>query len=470
MRRGLRLAACYLLVAALAGGYAFLRRSAPQTQSAPAPAAPASYEMLYQRDAAAFKTLTVSLPEGGYTVRSSMAYDENGQFMGVYNNLGQPVVVEGQEDFALSAAAFQMMLLCAQNLPYTARYEALDPDACGLTAPSARITVTYAQGDPLDLTVGNLTASGASCYVRVAEDEAVYLVPSDFYAVMTRPLRELHRLPGALTEAVSTAAQAAVVRDGETVIATRRGGTESLFPWRIDQPVAHDGNTAQIEALVSGIAALRADAYAGSVREAQELAVYGLDQPTRLLASFADGVIRDIALGGDAGEGMVYARMDATGDVYLISREQLAFLDAATLDNLMDRFVLLLPSNTISGVRVTTPQRETSLTLYWDDPDAPLPARYALGDGEISQDVFSALYAGLIGLQFDRTAPRDAQPGDALAAVTFSLLDGSEQTVRYYDYGRHYALAQADDLSCLVRRERVLQAIDALWEEIDHET
>lgn len=471
MRRGLKLAACYLLAAALACGYALLRQSAPPTQSAPEPAASAAYEMLYQRDVAAFETMTVALPQGGYTVLSSMAYDENGQLMGVYNSLGQPVVVKGQEDFALSQTAFQMMLLCAQNLPYTARYEALDPDACGLTAPSARITITYAREEPLELTVGKLTASGGSCYVRVAGDEAIYLVPSDFYAVMTRPLSEQHRLPGALAENVSTAAQAAVIRGGETVIATRRGSGEALFQWQIDQPVSHDGNTAQIEALVSGIAALRADAYAGTVRDARELSDYGLDQPIRLLASFTDGVIRDIALGADAGEGMVYARMDATGDVYLISREQLAFLDAATLDNLTDRFVLLLPSNTLSDVRVATPQREISLHLYWDDPQASLASRYSLGTEEISQEVFSKLYAGLIGLQFDKAAPRDAQTGDELASVTFHLLDGGEQTVRYFDYDRHYLLAQTQGLgNCLVRRERVLQALGALWEEIDHET
>ena len=471
MRRGWKLAACYLLAAVLLGSYMALKQPSAQPQAAPVPTASPAYAMLYERDVTAFETLTVSLPEETYTVRSSMAYDENGRLLGVYNSLGQPVTVEGREDFALDATAFQMMLLCAQHLPYVARYDALDPDACGLTSPSARITVTYAQGDRIELALGALTASGESCYVRLEGDEGFYLVPADFYEVMTRPLNRQHRLPGALTLDVSAAAQAAIVRDGETIIATRLSSGESVMQWHIDRPVSHDGSTAQIEALISGIAALHADAYAATVQDAEELAAYGLDRPVRLIVSFADGTIRDIRLGADAGEGAVYARMDATGDVYLLSRRQLSFFDSATLDNLMDRFVLLVPSNKLSHVSIETPQHEIIMTLDWNDPAAALASRYHMGTQEISQEVFSALYSGLIGLQFDQTAPEEAAVGDELACITYHLRDGGASTVRYFDYDRYYALARVNgEGRYLVRRERVIQALDALWEATDRET
>lgn len=49
--------------------------------------------------------------------------------------------------------------------------------------------------------------------------------------------------------------------------------------------------------------------------------------------------IRDHHLGSDAGDGMVYARMDRTGDIYRIRRTQLTFAENAGLNTLLDRFV-----------------------------------------------------------------------------------------------------------------------------------
>lgn len=469
--RGLLL--CYGLAALLCAAWLALRagEGTPQPVS---PAREAAYEMMYSRDVSKLRTLRVTLPDGGYTVRSSMVYDEDGQLLGVSNALGQPFVVEGAEDFALDTTAFQMMLLCAQNLPYTARYEALDADACGLAAPAARIDAAYAGGETLSLAVGSRTPSGASCYVRMAGDEAVYLVPSDFYDVMTRPLNAQHRLPGALARDTADAVQAAVVTPEQTVLASRRAQeerTQSVLAWRVEQPIVHDGDAARIEALVSGIAALRAEAYAGKAQDAPALAAYGLDRPTRLLAAYADGAIRDVRLGADAGGGRVYAAFDQSGDVYLIGREQLAFLDGAGLDDLLDRFVALVPATALDSLLVRTPAREAELSQTWGGADETQPSAYAVAGRETGAEAFSALYRALIGLQFDKTAPADAAGGEPLAVFTYRMRGGGERTVRFAGYDRRYALAVTDGGGrFLLRRERLEQALDALWEEIDDET
>ena len=469
MRRGGKLALCCLAAAALTVCWPLLRTDSRPGAAAPLPTPSAAYEMMYERDVTRFETLAVTLPEGGYTVRSSMAFDENGGLLGVYNNLGQPVVVEGQEDFILDRTAYQMMLLCAQHLPATARYDALDLNACGLYAPDARITVTYAGDEPLVLTVGHVAASRAGCYVQMSGDEGVYLVPVDFHDVMTRPLSGQHRLPGALGKSADDAVQAAVVTADETVIVTRTTGEAEggvLFPWRVDQPFVHPGSTAQAEALVSGISALRAEAYVASAQTQEDLAEYGLDRPTRLIASFSDGTIRDIRLGADAGEGRLYALMDGTGDVYLISSAQLAFVQSATLDNLLDRFVALVPASGVASVRIRTPDGEVLLTQSWAGEEDTSPQNQAVNDRDVPRDVFTSLYSGLIGLTFDKTAPADAPGGSTLAEILFTLRDGSEITVRYDAYDRRYALAQVDgDGRFLVRRTQLEEALEEIRKE-----
>lgn len=148
MRRLLTLGSLAVLVAALALGLTALRAAedAPVTASAPQAAA---YRMLYTRSQQDFAAMTVTLSSGeSYTVESSLGFDERGNLLGVYNNLGQPVTVAGQEGFALDVTSYQMMLLTAVNLPVTASYPGLDAEACGLASPAARIEIAYHSGEP----------------------------------------------------------------------------------------------------------------------------------------------------------------------------------------------------------------------------------------------------------------------------------------------------------------------------------
>lgn len=136
--------------------------------------------------------------------------------------------------------------------------------------------------------------------------------------------------------------------------------------WSATSPIAHAGSTERIEAFITGLCAVSADEYVTTVADAAGLAVYGLDAPRRLIAAFQDGTIRDIHLGSDAGDGMVYARMDRTGDIYRIRRTQLTFAENAGLNTLLDRFVSPVVVATLSQVRVTTADGETTLRIEYE--------------------------------------------------------------------------------------------------------
>ncbi len=197
MRRGLRLLLMALVCALLGGVYVLLGSTvAPAEAPAPESTDAPGYFMLYEDSVAALKSITVQ-PKGSqrYTAVSDMAFDQNGNLLGVYNALSQPFLVSGQEDFTFSTAAWQMLLLTAQHIPATATYPALDRDACGLTDPDAVITLTRKDGTTRVLRIGRLTSDGASCYVALDGDTNVYLVPYDFHETMVHPLNALHTLP-----------------------------------------------------------------------------------------------------------------------------------------------------------------------------------------------------------------------------------------------------------------------------------
>lgn len=458
MRRGTVLLCLTLTVAVLCGCLALLRGPAPDAQEAPSPTEAAPYRMLYEKSLADFLSLRVTLLSGeSYSVSTAMVYDAGGALLGVTSSLAQPVTVDGREDFALSATSYQMMLLAAQHLPVTASYDALDPEACGLVSPDARLEISYRDGSAIALSLGHLTASGLSCYVQMEGDSAVHLVPYDFHQVMTQPLASHHRLPGALAASPSNAAQVALdgTEDGR-IIATKHPGEGLLLPWQVDMPLRHSGSTERVEALIEGVCAIHAEAYVTTVYDMTGLARYGLDAPLRLVVSFQDGTLRDIHIGSDAGDGQVYVRMDTTGDVYRLSREQLTFLDQSGLNSLLDHYVALIPVNRLSQVTVATSGKESVLSLLWANTDSAEPDGYLENGASLPRQDFSTRYAALVGVQFDQTAPAEATRGALIAQLCFETRDGSTETVSYYESTHHYNLVETSSGGrFLVRRERV---------------
>ena len=463
MRRLTILASLALLVCALVCVLTSLQAAPPETTISPAEQA-ASYRMLYSRLQQDFASMTVTLAGGAsYTVTSSLAFDEGGNLLGVYNSLGQPVLVEGQPDFMLDRTSYQMMLLTAVNLPVTASYPGLDPAACGLTDPAARIEITYHTGAPIVLTIGQPTASGYSCYVQMAGDTAVHLAPIDFHQIMTRPLKDHHRLPAALEKNASAAVQIAIVRPGkENFLATNYGTQSRILPWMVDQPYVHAGSTERIEDFVKTVSAISATSYEATVSSAQELSAYGLDSPTRLLVAFSDGTIRDIHLGGDAGDGTVYARLDTSGDVYRVSANQLPALDQAGVDALLDRFVALISTAEVSAVAVAAGEDAWLMEMISDDDGNS----YRINGQSVPGKAFSQVYAAIVGMQFDKTA--EGQPaGEKYCEVRFQHVDGSISAVSYYAYDQHYVQAETTGGGqFLLRRERLENMLATLQEAI----
>lgn len=452
MRRGLVLLVCALVIGVLTLALFALQ---PQETAAPAPTPQVqSYRMLYTRDQADFASMTVTLSSGeSYTVDSSLAYDEQGNYIGVYNSLGQPVTLRGQESFALDSTSFQMMLLTATNLPVTASYPGLDMGACGLDSPAARIEIAYREGETITLDIGKAAASGYSCYVKMAGDENIHLVPLDFREVMTRSLNEHHRQVGALNATPAQAVQIAVVQpDGTAFIATNYTDEGRILTWQVEKPYIHAGSTERIETFVKEVCAIGTAGYEASASTLEELAPYGLDTPLRLLVALGDGTIRDIHLGSDAGNGQVYARMDATGDIYRIRSADLPALVHTGTDELLDRFVALVASRDVHTAAVKLGDADFVLTQIRDDAGEIIDQ--TINGTSQPLELFSKCYGAIVGIQFDKVA-LGAPVGNAIAQVRFDLLDGSAQTVAYYDYDVNYVQAVTGTGGFfLLRRER----------------
>lgn len=469
--RSVRAAFALALCAGLFCVYACLAHTQEGGQPVQDQPSAQSVSMLYERDVADFERMEVTLRTGeAYALLSDLVFDAQGKLLGVQNNLGQPVLMEGHEGFALSSGAYQMALLCAQHLPVTGRIEQADRAACELVNPHARITLEYAQGECLQLSLGARTPTGEGCYVALEGDEAVYIVPADFYAVFTSKPNALHRLPGFDAQDAADAQQIAVGRGEDVILVRRRTQAEmqgAVLSWVAERPYTHDVNTAQVKSLAQSICALRADAYVDSVTESEALARYGLLEPTYVALALSDGTLLEAFIGADAGEGMTYARFGRSGDVYRVQNERLAFLKEATLDGLLERYIALIPASDVKAVRVIAPNLEAELTLEWGEESTAYAQRYMLGEREVPLEDFSALYAAIVGICFDKTDLQSVKAGEMLSRVEFTHLDGRTTTLAYQAADMHYALVHVNGQArFLTRKERVEAMTDALMKAL----
>ena len=472
MRRTVVLTLMAILVVLLLLGIGVLRgrNTVPADPLPPEATAAPAYEMMYERPLALLEYIEVFLPDGeSYRANACMGFDDTGRMLGVYSDMNQPLCIEGREDFALDMVACQMMLLTAQGIPATAHYPALDPGACGLMEPRARIRIRYADGSSIELKIGNKTASGFSCYVTMTGAADTYLVPYDFYDVMTRPLNEQHRLPGAVSYTASDAVQMAIdgTEQGRILVAKQEDDGRVLH-WQVTDPVIHDAADKAVEQFVQGLCAVHAERYTATVYDEDGLEAYGLRTPVRYLAAFSDGTIRDLHVGRDAGEGRVYVRMDRSGDVYEIDRSQLDFAADAGLDMMMDRFVDLVPINTVRRVSIRTRNGQWVLRQDWADA-ASAAENWTINGQQVSQRAFSGVYAALVGLQFDKTAAQ-AEQTEPIMTIVYELRNGQSRQLEIRDHDPFYCVATTVGGANLLVRHTGIEALLQALEVYAHET
>ncbi len=417
-----------------------------------------NYEMLYERKLPSFQSLTLELPEERYTLISDLVYSEDGLLLGVNNVLGQPLTVQDHPGFALQENAWQVFMVAAQHLPVTARWEGLDQTACGLNPPKAKLTLRYSGEEMLTLLVGNYLSPQLGCYVAVAGETTVYLAPSDFYETVTQPLYSLHALPGASVQHAEYAVQAALVDRDTSWILTRKGREGSLAKWQMTAPFTHDANTAFVEKYVTGICALHAEGYAGTVQTPEEMRAFGLDTGKRLLAAFSDGSVLDYTVGGNTGTGQRYIRFDRSDAVYTVGTDQIRFLEDCPPNALLDPFVYLISADLVRSLKIVHQNGEHLLerkaqgeeTLYFLDGQAVDPERY------------SEIYRCVVGMTVDDLLY--APPGgNETLTLFYTLTDGTEKAVRFFAHDLFYDAASVDGARFLVRtsqREKLLGELE----------
>lgn len=372
--------------------------------------------------------VTITRRDGVYSVRElSAAVTSQSACEAAFSNaatlLAEGVAAEGVTDFA----------------------------AYGLDEPVSTVNITYTDGTTLLLEIGDAAPASQHYYVRVDGGDTVYLMRPLIVEMFSEGVAAYRDLSGF---AVATDGLAAFrVETGGEVFAMEhhaRTGGSAFTQWQIVEPELANTDTALAESLVSSLSDIQLESF---VRSTPDKAQYGLDAPWRtLLLTYEDGTTLQMDLGADAGLGSYYACFDGSDDVYTVSSSDVAFLDAATLQNLVNEFANIVA---ISGVEQLTVDLDGAQATFVIDRSGEEDV--VLRDGQsVDAEAFKAAFQAINVVPVNGfTSAEEVAEAPAVLTLTYTF-SGEEEpyTVTYLDSSiNNYALRKNDSVSVTVSKE-----------------
>lgn len=477
------IAPCVLLIAALAfaGVYyltdAIMPASAPVAEPTPLPD---TRVKLIDRAKTEFLSCTIQRrDEQPYTLLSNMRFDEDGEYLGD-SGRGRDFEIQGMDYFRLNEG------ICSNIANYatafsaadTAEAHAADLSIYGLDDPAIVISIAYKDGSGSVLRLGDKAPVGGHFYGTFDDGDTVYLIALNVHDAFDQPLRALHTLPRT-PELVIEEVRGVLVeqKNLQTVELAQQDGTIRLV-----QPIARGADSERAQALLYDAMAMSLSGYYAHAADDEELAGYGLLEPyahVRLEATLVDpgdGQDADQTVefwfGYRMDDTYTYAKLDDSGDVYLMETALTDFLADARFANLTDQFVSMVDIENVEAVEFENAEGERHTMAikreptYTEEEGQILGVGYYIDNVAMEEQAFKELYRELISVQFDRPVG-DMQPtgtSQPELVVRFKRNDNQENMlVEYLTFDDDYDLVRIGPESLfLVKREKVLALIDAL--------
>jgi hypothetical protein len=173
----------------------------------------------------------------------------------------------------------------------------------GLAEPRSEVAFRLAgEKEPKRLLVGNKTATGGDVYAKVGADKRVILIPGYLESTFVRSTFDM-RDKSALKFEREKVDGLTVVSGGNTVRIKKDAND-----WMLAEPVAARADFGTVEGVLGRLSGAQMKAIVSAEPSEADMKKYGLTAPAVTVRLNAGSAQTALALGGDAGEGNVYAR------------------------------------------------------------------------------------------------------------------------------------------------------------------
>ncbi len=302
----------------------------------------------------------------------------------------------------------------------------------GLDQPQGSYTVDLADGTQKQFAVGNSDPISGSYYFKMGDDPAVYTIYSSKADTLLKPLSD-YRDTTFLTvnpENLSYVFIQNAANTIELVLETTGEGEDQASEWKMYQPMQRTLDSQRFsENIMEPISSLSIESF---VEDGQD---HGLGNPAATVTlSDTDGVSQTMYIGDVDADGNRYVRLDGSDMVYLVNGDNLEFINVDPF-LLMEKFLNLENIDNVNSIDITASSGVYTMSIARSGETTT----YQVGNLETVEDTFKELYQKVIGLT--ASGMIDVQPaGSPVVTIVYHLLDGSTETLQFFDYDdRNYA-------------------------------
>lgn len=334
---------------------------------------------------------------------------------------------------------------------------AQDLSAYGLDDPTSSITFHFTDGTEKTVLLGSKLPSGIGWYVCIKDENTVYRVSSYNGSRMThtsKDIRDLNLMDSVTNENVDYVMINR--RDGETLEMRQESSAVSINMWKILQPYSLEASSEAVLALAAEVAAVSLKEY---VDTPEDYTPYGLEEPAAICMVKDTEGNRIYYHVGDYVEddhSLRYIRVVGADEVFTTQASSLAFLETATVTQVVDRFAAIINIANVDSVDLTYENREYRLSITREeqyDEDGSLKMlsngapnyleKYYIDGLRVDESPFKRIYQSMISVQVrgELTGDVTASP---TARFTFHFNNGAESsTMEFIPYQKDfYAINQ----------------------------
>jgi len=262
----------------------------------------------------------------------------------------------------------------------------------GLDAPEVSVTLTLADGSEHQLLFGNGTPVGFNVFVKTADATTVYTAAAGIKDAVNKKLFDL-RDRKVLTFADADIQRIEIDSPGmETTVARQPDMGDGIQRWELTAPVAARADTDEVTGLLQRLRSANAVAFASDEPTDEQIAEFGLDDPTVTLRLWTgEDAAQTLLVGGFAEEPAGrYARREGSDTVMIVPNNLVNELPE-TADALRNRTVVEFARDRVDAIEVQHGDDSVRLEKDGVDWNITLPRPLSGDTGAVSSLLSAAL-------------------------------------------------------------------------------
>ena len=361
---------------------------------------------------------------------------------------GNSYTISGKDNVDL----VENMLLTAvgslKKMPALRRISSNKLSDFGLETPTATLNITTSTENFL-VKIGNNAPDKTGRYMQVADE--IYLVPSgiaDLYitGVQSYESTEIATID---TKSISSVE----LYNGDKCIAKIRPHQDSdtlenqvSGTLVMTEPYYEYVSTQRLSEKIDTIAQISAKSI--EEKSLANINSYGIGKYT---IKITDSLKTHTLILGNQTPGSVYGVYEGKDVVYCFDNSYLTFLETFDAFDYITKFVQIYGIDKVAKVEYKSPKGTRTIEIKNDT--------YYIDSKKVSADKAKTAYQAVIGIMF--TSKTDVVGTEQIGSVTYTFIDGSTDTARYYEQDeRNYTVVRSDGTAYSILKKNFDRVFD----------